>query len=597
MKPKEQLLPPLTPDTPVASPQQTEIWGSDAIAECLRAMDLPYLALNPGASYRGLHDSLVNHLGNQGPQMLLCLHEESAVAIAHGYAKASGRMMGAVLHSNVGLMHATMAIFNAWCDRVPVMLLGATGPWDAARRRPWIDWIHTASDQGALVRDYTKWDNQPGSVPAAVEALLRGAQIAQTAPRGPVYVNLDAALQEAKIGAPPAPPAAARYAPPKSTPPAPEDIRRAAELLSNAKQPVILVGRVSRDEADWQRRVELAEKLQAAVIMDLKTGASFPTDHPQCAAAPGSFMSPAACAAIKSADVVLLLDWVDPGGAFKQAFGTSSTDAKVIHVSLDAHIHRGWSMDSGSLPPADVYMMCEADVAVAALLPAITAHPARQWPAPAAPQPAPNDDVVSIRALADVLDEATQGQAMTIARLPLGWNGAYRHFRHPLDYLGSDGGGGIGAGPGNTAGIALALRDSGRLVVGLIGDGDFLMGNTAVWTAAHYGIPMLLIVCNNLSFFNDELHQERVAKERGRPVENKWIGQRISEPDIDIAQMSRSMGAEGIGPVTRKQDLRAAIDAGIAAVRAGKVAVIDARVAPGYDANMSGAPSAAAQKR
>ena len=149
-------------DVPVPVPEQKELWGSDAIAAMLRALDIPYLALNPGASYRGLHDSIVNYLGNERPQMLLCLHEESAVAIAHGYAKASGRMMGAVLHSNVGLMHGTMAIFNAWCDRVPMLILGATGPWDAAQRRPWIDWIHTASDQGALVRDYTKWDNQPG---------------------------------------------------------------------------------------------------------------------------------------------------------------------------------------------------------------------------------------------------------------------------------------------------------------------------------------------------------------------------------------------------------------------------------------------------
>jgi thiamine pyrophosphate-dependent acetolactate synthase large subunit-like protein len=168
-------------DVPVASPQQESFWGSDAIAAMLRALDIPYLALNPGASYRGLHDSIVNYLGNERPQMLLCLHEESAVAIAHGYAKASGRMMGVVLHSNVGLMHGSMAIFNAWCDRVPMLVLGATGPWDAARRRPWIDWIHTSSDQGALVRDYTKWDNQPASVPAAYEALLRAVQMADSA--------------------------------------------------------------------------------------------------------------------------------------------------------------------------------------------------------------------------------------------------------------------------------------------------------------------------------------------------------------------------------------------------------------------------------
>src|SRR5579875_3683751 len=150
-------------DRPLASPPSNRVWGSDAIAAVLRALDIPYVALNPGASYRGLHDSLVNYLGNTRPRMLLCLHEESAVALAHGWAKVSERPMAVIVHSNVGLMHATMAIFNAWCDRVPILVLGATGPIDATRRRPWIEWIHTARDQGALVRNFTKWDDQPGS--------------------------------------------------------------------------------------------------------------------------------------------------------------------------------------------------------------------------------------------------------------------------------------------------------------------------------------------------------------------------------------------------------------------------------------------------
>src|SRR5215471_9337184 len=214
-------------ETPVGLPAATSLWGSGAIAACLRALDLPYLALNPGASYRGLHDSLVNYLGNARPQLLLTVHDEAAVAIAHGYAKASERMMGAVVHSNVGLMHATMAVFNAWCDRQPVLVLGATGPWDAAKRRPWIDWIHTASDQGALVRDYTKWDNQPASVPAAYEAILRAAQIANTAPRGPTYINLDAGLQESKVGPLPALPDAKRFRPADPVQPAPGAIETA----------------------------------------------------------------------------------------------------------------------------------------------------------------------------------------------------------------------------------------------------------------------------------------------------------------------------------------------------------------------------------
>ena len=554
-------------------------------------MQIPYLALNPGASYRGLHDSLVNHLGNHSPQMLLCLHEEVAIAIAHGYAKTSGRMMGAVVHSNVGLMHATMAVFNAWCDRAPVLMLGATGPWDAARRRPWIDWIHTAADQGALVRDYTKWDNQPGSIPAAIEALLRGSQIAQTAPRGPVYINLDAALQEQKTGALVPTPDVRRYAPPVAPPPAPADVARAAALLSQAQRPVILMGRMSRSETDWQARVRLAETLQAPVITDLKTGAVFPTDHPQHVGPPGNFMPPAAIDTLRGADVVLMLDWIDPGGAFKQAFGTSSTAAQVIHVSLDAHSHRGWSMDMGSLPPADVFMLCEPDAAVAALADQVKSRPARSWPA-ITPLPPHGNEVLGIRHLAQSLE--TLPEAICLVRLPLGWNGAYRHFRHPLDYLGADGGGGVGAGPGNAVGTALALRDMGsqRVAVAMIGDGDFLMGNTAIWTAVHYGIPLLVIVCNNHSFFNDELHQERVAKERGRPVENKWIGQRMDGPEINIAAMAQSMGATAIGPVRTPKDLDAVILQGWQHARQGKVCVIDANIAPGYDTNMSGQATA-----
>ena len=578
-------------DLPLPGDPGTEFWGSDAIAQCLRDMHIPYLALNPGASYRGLHDSLVNHLGNHSPQMLLCLHEEVAIAIAHGYAKTSGRMIGAVVHSNVGLMHATMAVFNAWCDRAPVLMLGATGPWDAARRRPWIDWIHTAADQGALVRDYTKWDNQPGSIPAAIEALLRGSQIAQTAPRGPVYINLDAALQEQKTGALVPTPDVRRYAPPVAPPPAPSDVARAADLLSQAQRPVILMGRMSRSETDWQARVRLAETLQAPVITDLKTGAVFPTDHAQHVGPPGNFMPPAAIDTLREADVVLMLDWIDPGGAFKQAFGTSSTPAQVIHVSLDAHSHRGWSMDMGSLPPADVFMLCEPDAAVAALNDHLKPRPARTWPA-ITPLPPHGNEVLGIRHLAQSLD--TLPEAICLVRLPLGWNGAYRHFRHPLDYLGADGGGGVGAGPGNAVGTALALRDMGsqRVAVAMIGDGDFLMGNTAIWTAVHYGIPLLVIVCNNHSFFNDELHQERVAKERGRPVENKWIGQRMDGPEINIAAMAQSMGATAIGPVRTPQDLDAVILQGWQHARQGKVCVIDACIAPGYDANMSGQATA-----
>src|SRR5262249_12057070 len=238
------------------------------------ALDIPYIALNPGASYRGLHDSLVNYLGNSQPQMLLCLHEESAVAIAHGYAKVTGRAMAAAVHSNVGLFHATMAIFNAWCDRVPVIVLGATGPVDAVKRRPWIDWIHTARDQGAIVRGYVKWDDQPASPASAREGLLRAAWMAQTAPMGPVYVNLDAEMQEAPLEALLPAIDASRFAPPAPVTAPVDMVARAAEMLRSARRPVILAGRASRREDAWEARVTLAEALSARVITDLKLAAA-----------------------------------------------------------------------------------------------------------------------------------------------------------------------------------------------------------------------------------------------------------------------------------------------------------------------------------
>jgi thiamine pyrophosphate-dependent acetolactate synthase large subunit-like protein len=190
---------------------------------------------------------------------------------------------------------------------------------------------------------------------------------------------------------------------------------------------------------------------------------------------------------------------------------------------------------------------------------------------------------VSLRGVGAALEAATLGIDVCYTRMPLGWSGAYTHFRHPLDYIGHDGGAGVGSGPGITVGAGLALKGTGRIPIGVLGDGDFLMGNTAVWTAAHYQIPTLMVVCNNRSFYNDERHQGRMAKARGRPEENKWIGQHLTNPDVDIAGMARMMGGEGIGPVDKVPDVLPAIEKGLALAREGKVVVIDARVLPGYD--------------
>ena len=556
----------------------------------MRATDIPYIALNPGASYRGLHDSLVNYLGNERPQLLLCLHEESAVAIAHGYAKVTGKAMAAAVHSNVGLMHATMAIFNAWCDRMPMVILGATGPVDAVKRRPWIDWIHTARDQGALVRGYTKWDDQPASPVAAREAVLRANWIANTAPRGPTYVNLDAEMQENKLAEAVPPIEAARFMPPVENVPAPDLIRQAADLLLSAKRPVILAGRVSRDLDAWKARIALAEHLNARVATDLKVAAAFPTHHPLHVGSPGTIgMTTQAVEAIREADAILSFDWVDLAGTLKSVFGASAPSARIVQVSVDHHLHNGWSMDYQGLPPVDVFIDCEPDVALPPLLAALEPHRPQATTAHKKEFPKLSDDKLTVDHLADALRRAVGERPTSLTHVSLSWNGASWAFNHPLDYLGSDGGGGVGGGPGISVGAALALKGSGRLAVAVCGDGDFLMGVTALWTAAHYRIPLLIVVANNRSFFNDELHQERMARMRNRPVENRWVGQRISEPDIDLAGMARAQGAQGFGPVTSIAELVPAFQKAIAAVEGGAIAVVDVRVEPGYTAAMTAA--------
>jgi thiamine pyrophosphate-dependent acetolactate synthase large subunit-like protein len=562
-------------------------FGSDVVADTLRALEIPYIALNPGASYRGLHDSIVNFLGNETPQMLLCLHEESAVALAHGYAKVTGKAMAAAVHSNVGLFHATMAIFNAWCDRAPVLVLGATGPVDAAKRRPWIDWIHTARDQGAIVRNYTKWDDQPASPAAARESLIRATWRANTAPMGPVYVNLDAEMQEAKLPEPLVPIDVVRFMP-QADPTVSDDlIEEAADVLRAAKHPVILMGRVSRSTDGWNDRVALAETLNAKVVSDLKIGCGFPSDHPLHAGAPASnAMVPEAIQAVKGADVILALDWVDLGGGLRPAFGHDVPKAKVVNVSPDFQIHNGWSMDYEILPPVDLLLPTMPDNAVRALLAALGA-PRVQKPPPGpitSEKYVPSAGPLRVDDLARSLRAAVGSRDVTLTHLPLSWNGAVWPFRHPLDYIGSEGGGGVGGGPGVSVGAALALKGCGRLPIAICGDGDFCMGVTAIWTAVHYRIPLLFVVCNNRSFFNDELHQERVARIRNRPPENRWIGQRISDPDIDCAALGRAQGAVGFAPVMKPGDLVPTFEKAIAAVEQGEVVVVDVRVEPGYSA-------------
>jgi thiamine pyrophosphate-dependent acetolactate synthase large subunit-like protein len=564
-------------------------WASDVMAEMLRRLDLKYLAMNPGASYRGLHDSLVNYLGNRDPQMLLCLNEDHAVAIAHGYARVTGEPMGCLLHSNVGLMHGLMEIFNAWCARMPMVVIGATGPKAADLRRPWVDWVHTAKDQGALLRHFTKWDDEPASVKACVESLLRANQIARTAPRGPVYVCLDAGLQEERLDEAPVLPDLRRYVPGPSPRPSIETLETIAKRLVEAQRPIILCGRASRTREDWDRRVALAESLGALVLTDLRTGASFPTEHPLHVSPPRPHYPPAAAELVRQADAILVLDSIDLAGTLSLIEAGGAVAGFIINCSADSYVHNGWSMDYQGLPAVDLRVMADPDSVIEGLLPVVKAlavEPQTKWPGYSAkPSPTEKPDfadpqrAVTQADLSSALDRAREGRDFTLVRTGLGFASEYYPFRDPLDFLGFDGGGGLGAGPGMAIGAGLALRDSGRLAITIVGDGDFLQGATSLWTAAHYRIPVLVIVANNRSNFNDEIHQAEVAKHRGRPIENKWIGMRMTDPVIDIAGLARDQGVASEGPIEHVGDLAAALERALVTLERGEPYLLDVIVA------------------
>ncbi len=574
-------------------------WGSDVVAEVTRRLNLKYIALVPGASYRGFHDSIVNYLGNSNPQMVICLHEEHAVSIADGYGKVTEEPMAVALHANVGLMHAAMPIFNAWCDRTPMIIFGATGPVDAHRRRPWIDWIHTAKDQASIIRDYTKWDDQPASPQAAVESVLRANQITRTPPYGPVYICLDAGLQEAPLTEELAVPDAARFTAPPSPAVAKDSLQKSLSAINQAKFPLILMGRVSRKQTDWDNRVRFAESIGAAVLTSSNDPASFPTTHPLHLAAPCLRPSKDATALIEKADLIISLDWLDLAGVFRLSLGNAQTqvptDKTVIHVSLDSVRTNGWSMDHQALAAVDVPIFAEPDQFVAQILEELDAKKTPKAKPRSEMNEIPhwNDATLSKSSptpgqpmtlwdMAMTIREFAKGKPVTFARLPIGWPGEAYEFDGPLSFMGNDGGGAVGTGPGHTIGAALALKDSDRITIGVIGDGDYLMGVNALWTASHFEIPVMIVAADNRSYYNDELHQERVAQMRDRPPQNRWIGQRIDNPRVDLVAMARAQGFESEEPVSTPDALSAALKRGAEIVANGGRYFIDSLVQPGY---------------
>ncbi|CAN0297771.1 unnamed protein product, partial [Phaeothamnion confervicola] len=418
----------------------------------LRQFSIPFISLNPGASYRGFHDSIINHLGNETPGMILCLHEDHSVAIAHGYAKATGEPMACVLHSNVGLLHGSMSLFNAWLDRAPMLVLGATGPLDSTKRRPWIDWIHTSRDQAGLVRSFIKWDDQPSSPQALVESLCRANIMTRSAPTAPVYVVLDAGLQEMKLDnqTKPEMPDLSRFTPPPAPAPGVETVDAVVALLKSARKPLVLIGRNGRRQEQWDARVKLVETLGAVVMTDLKNCAAFPTEHPAQVVPPFNQLNSNARQVVGEADIIVSLDWIDLGGAIRQGKASGMVNAKVVHCSLDSMLHSGAHMDYQELPAVDVRINACPDQMVAALNRALSAAPKKAPWRKAFESSHKKREKLHLTHVAIELRNALGADAekASFTGLARGWPIELFPFKDPQAYMGKDGGGGIGSGPG-----------------------------------------------------------------------------------------------------------------------------------------------------
>lgn len=442
-----------------------------------------------------------------------------------------------------------------------------------------------------MIRNYIKWDDEPQSPHAAVESVLRANQITRTPPQGPVYVCLDGEMQENPIDGDLQIPPVERFAP--ATPPGVSE-EVASDIVAAvraAKFPVMMIGRVSRDRDEWNLRVELAEKLGLAVFSTLMTPASFPTTHtnhivPASGERPGAPQK----SLLEKADLILSLDWVDLAGYLESCFGEKQTrnpvHAKIIQCSLDSYTTNGWVMDHQALPATDISVLARPDDLVAQMLKVAAAGPDRDLPSdvpahwtglPPDFEVTPPGEPMTRREMAEVIGEYTRNANVTLTRTPIGWSGAGCYFEDPRDYLGKDGGGAVGSGPGNAVGAALALKDDDRIALAVLGDGDFLMGVSALWTAARMRLPMMIVVANNNSYFNDEMHQERVAIARERPAENRWIGQQLDDPAPDILGFGRAQGFEGEGGITDADQLLEALKRGEEIVRKGGRYIIDAQ--------------------
>jgi acetolactate synthase-1/2/3 large subunit len=576
--------------------------GSDFMVDVIKSLGIEYVASNPGSSFRGLHESVINYGGNENPEFITCCHEESAVAMAHGYSKIEGKPMAVFLHSDVGLQHGSMAIYNAFCDRVPVYLI-AGNALEINSRRPGVEWDHSVQDAAAIVRDCLKWDDVPISLDHFAESAVRAYKIATTPPMAPVLLVADGELQEGAI------PDDAKFHIPKLThamPPQGDSgsVAEAARMLVAAENPVILLERTARTADGLQYTVELAEILQAPVV-DLAARMNFPSQHPLN-------QTERTRAVIGGADVILGLEALNFWGTIHsyrdQLHRTSAPiikqDAKLISISASDLYMKSNYQDFQRYTEVDLAMAADSEATLPSLIEAVKRQLTDDHKRAFADR---GKKLASQHegALRRARDEAAFGwdaSPITTARLCAEIWGAIKNEdwclacevspwvnRWPLrlwnfdkfhQYIGSSGGFGVGYGAPASLGAALANKKHGRLTVTIQNDGDLMYAPGVLWTSAHHHIPLLSVMHNNRAYHQEVMHVQRMCDRRSRGIDRASIGTTITDPNINFAMVAKGMGVYSEGPITDPKDLGPAILRAKEVVKRGEPALVEAVTEP-----------------
>lgn len=566
--------------------------GSDYMIDVMVDLGYKYVAATPGTTFRGLQESIINYAIDK-MEWITAVHEEISGSIAHGYAKASGKPMAIMVHNTVGLQHATMALYNAFADRVPMMVMLGNYA-DSSLRFGGAEWFHSATDDAAMCRGYIKYDDQPTSLQAYKESMMRAQGLMMTAPMGPVIMVVDQNIQEVTASRKPQP-AVHPYVAAAQPTADPATLRAVARMLVEAKNPVIVADRACRTQAGVTALVALAEALQAPVV-DKLARMNFPTNH-YCNASP---------AVANRADVILALD---PSDLFSIVNGLEDTteriverkvkaDCKIITIDAQLLVGGGNYQDKQRFFQADLPVAADAEATLPYLVEAVKSamSTARRNENPQ--REAKLREAYHLKRTSDIAAAAVGWDAspISVARLCMevwaqikgspwslvsqsgfqsGWQNKLWDFTQSSQYLGGSGAAGIGYIGGAAVGAALAHKGDGTLCVSIQGDGDLLMGPGAMWTAAHHKIPMLTIVHNNRAWHQETMSVQMMASRRSRHPERGRIGTEITNPNIDYAKVAQGFGLYAEGPIVKASDIAPALARAIKVVRGGEPALLD----------------------